>query len=843
MAGHEEPAKPGAIAYGTDDLSALLDSLAQEIKDAGSRHSETLHDMHGRVGALSDRASAAKPNLPHEYGAAIDRIEAAMSSFAERLSDAEPQRVRDAAPSDSTDGILPETVRAAVQNAIKHAHRGAEEAPAPARSEAHHPFGESGEVVHTPSTAPSVPAPVAIDPSWLEARFADIAGRVEHSLEAHNPHNALLAIGTRFEQFEQRFDRALHDIGSRPGSDPEALKSVEQQIGELASQLERAQSQLGRLDAIESRLTDLRQSLSEEQMSRLLGALAPADEKLSAIAATAAERVANALRSEWPTGQGATAMVSDPRLVELTAMLDAFIGEQRQGDVQTAEALDTMQQAMQHLIDRVEAIETAQVSNHEALMSERAPAAPREPQVFSVRTPEPDAAAMPEDPVPAPVEPPFVPEALSELAVAPPLPEPLDSLRADPKITPPPLSASPSPAGGELDRLALIAMARRAAEKVSNKAPPASRAPAGRSLPRPGILLVASFAAFLLAGFWLVAGPSLSRLIPSLGLTSTRSGDATPAIVAPARAATPSEERPSSSPQVERTAEHDAGTEGDEARPTERVQKTSLPAPEALPPAPRPAVTTTTADLIGALNQSVAEPASAPVPQKPEMPAMSRAVEMPPAMLGPLSLRHAAAKGDPRAQFEVAARYAEGKGIPQDFAQAATWYQRAAAQGLASAQYRLGALYERGLGVGADPARARVWYSRAADLGNLRAMHNLAVLSAGRPGVRPDYHSAIQWFTAAADRGLADSQYNLGILYESGLGVPANNIEAYKWYALAARSGDKDATKRRDIVRSKLDPQNVKAADALVIQWRAKPVEADANDARMPGQTWQAVRR
>jgi localization factor PodJL len=122
-------------------------------------------------------------------------------------------------------------------------------------------------------------------------------------------------------------------------------------------------------------------------------------------------------------------------------------------------------------------------------------------------------------------------------------------------------------------------------------------------------------------------------------------------------------------------------------------------------------------------------------------------------------------------------------------------------------------------------------------------MHNLAVLSAGRPGVRPDYPSAVRWFTEAANRGLADSQYNLGILYESGLGVPASNIEAYKWYALAARSGDKDAAKRRDLVRQKLDAASTKTADVLVIQWRATAVEAEANDTRSPGQTWQAVRQ
>src|SRR5262249_1751996 len=101
--------------------------------------------------------------------------------------------------------------------------------------------------------------------------------------------------------------------------------------------------------------------------------------------------------------------------------------------------------------------------------------------------------------------------------------------------------------------------------------------------------------------------------------------------------------------------------------------------------------------------------------------------DLPPASLGPLSLRVAAAKGDPSAEFEVAARFAEGKGVKQDFKQAIVWYSKAAARGFAPAQYRLGTLFERGLGEKADLAKARVWYRRAADQGNIKAMHNLAV--------------------------------------------------------------------------------------------------------------------
>src|SRR4029079_6186410 len=56
-------------------------------------------------------------------------------------------------------------------------------------------------------------------------------------------------------------------------------------------------------------------------------------------------------------------------------------------------------------------------------------------------------------------------------------------------------------------------------------------------------------------------------------------------------------------------------------------------------------------------------------------------VELPPESIGPIDLRQAAANGDARAQFEVAAIYTEGRAVPQDLEQAGTWYERSAAQG------------------------------------------------------------------------------------------------------------------------------------------------------------------
>jgi len=211
--------------------------------------------------------------------------------------------------------------------------------------------------------------------------------------------------------------------------------------------------------------------------------------------------------------------------------------------------------------------------------------------------------------------------------------------------------------------------------------------------------------------------------------------------------------------------------------------------------------------------------------------------DLPPATVGPMSLRVAAANGDPSAEFEVAARLAEGRGTGQDYAEALRWYQRSAAKGFAQAQYRVGTLYERGLGVAKDLERAKIWYQRAAEGGNVKSMHNLAVLTAG--GARPNYAAALPWFLKAAEHGLPDSQYNLGVLVENGLGIEADRVEAYKWYALAAKSGDGEAIERRDAVISTLTAEELAIAEERIAGYRALPASPLANDARAAGEDWK----
>lgn len=211
-------------------------------------------------------------------------------------------------------------------------------------------------------------------------------------------------------------------------------------------------------------------------------------------------------------------------------------------------------------------------------------------------------------------------------------------------------------------------------------------------------------------------------------------------------------------------------------------------------------------------------------------------VELPPEGIGPLDLRQAAAGGDARAQFEVAAIYTEGRAVPQDFKAAAVWYERAAAQGFAPAQYRLGSLYENGDGVDKDLGSAKLWYERAAEAGNRMSMHNLAALYAGGQLGKQQFDSAAKWFEEAASRGMTDSQFNLGMLYARGLGVPQSLENSFKWFGIAALSGDKDAAKARDDMARSLDAEAVGRLSAEIASFKPLPIDLPANFA--PIGTW-----
>jgi TPR repeat protein len=73
-----------------------------------------------------------------------------------------------------------------------------------------------------------------------------------------------------------------------------------------------------------------------------------------------------------------------------------------------------------------------------------------------------------------------------------------------------------------------------------------------------------------------------------------------------------------------------------------------------------------------------------------------------------------AEKGDAAAQSYLGFMFETGRGVPQNYTEAAMWYRRSAEQGDSLAQYSLGLLYDKGQGVPQDVVEANKWLNLSA---------------------------------------------------------------------------------------------------------------------------------
>ena len=105
-------------------------------------------------------------------------------------------------------------------------------------------------------------------------------------------------------------------------------------------------------------------------------------------------------------------------------------------------------------------------------------------------------------------------------------------------------------------------------------------------------------------------------------------------------------------------------------------------------------------------------------------------------------------------QYNLSHMYHEGKGVPQDYAEAIRWCRKAAEHGDAKAR---GFTYYRG------------------------------------EGVAQDYAEAVHWYRKSAEQGYEDAEYDLGYMYYYGYGVPQDRVEANRLFHEAAAQGDESA--------------------------------------------------
>ena len=980
----------------TAELRDLVERIALKLNDAEERQAATLGRMLSRVEALGAEARSYKGRVPEEYVPAFERIEDGVGMLADRIASAyeqgpsgrtpvsmfteyaAPASLGDSAemhaeapvaasevgvaafePAPVFEPVMANDETAWDQEAAdalaahyENAYAGIQVDPHDAEPDANH----SAALLDTAADAEARLADS--DLAWLDERLVDIARKVEQSMSQSAPYPAMTGFDARLDQLEQRFEAAMGDVATR--SDVEGLRLLEAHIVELSGHFEAARQQFDRLETIEETLAAVAGRLSDMGHEGYLGQGDFSAPDLEPMISAAVERIAGRLQStphaiaDLESLADAAAERVAERFVEtghagggsedahaIRQLLDQFINERREGEEHTAAMLDTMQQAMIRVLDRVDALELTHskavpqdYSRDQVRIANDAMAgAPRSAELaspYAGRGREAfEPAAYEHDPIPqrqggGVADRHFVnPTPIDDRGGHVP-----DEIRAP----------STSPVGLERMRQDFIADARRAKVKASgasglesparyegvspgaphlraettetvaapipigkSRPKPADAAPASASLagalrkPSRKLLVSAILLMIAIPGAMMLlkkrapatasapaaierSEPAADRnIVPVKPAVATPPG---PAAAAPATGAKqPQSEADEKSKLYRQVPETKSRNLNDEIQePSEvQIQRNSElqppPAAESAPPAgitvaqPSRAPTLTqlarledrqaTARLsheLGAAQVNAvpaalipefmreATPESAPAAAEGATLGETRrqALDLPPANVGPLSLRLAAAKGDPSAEFEVGARFAEGKGMKQDLAEARRWYQRSAARGFAQSQYRLATFYERGLAVKQDHAQAKIWYQRSAEQGNVKAMHNLAVLSAGNTARAPDYAAATKWFQAAADFGLADSQFNLAVLHESGLGAAKDTSLAYKWFALAARQGDGEAQRRVDELGRTMQPAELQAAKAVVANWRPKTANRLANDPLAAGEAWKS---
>jgi len=221
-------------------------------------------------------------------------------------------------------------------------------------------------------------------------------------------------------------------------------------------------------------------------------------------------------------------------------------------------------------------------------------------------------------------------------------------------------------------------------------------------------------------------------------------------------------------------------------------------------------------------------------------------------------LKPLAEKGDANSQAVLGSIYeSAGKGVSQDFVEAAKWYDLASRQGNPLALYNLALLYEFGKGVRQDFGAAIDLYRKSSEQGNPWAQYNLALhykngtgvaqdyaealrllrLAADRfpaaqaavglfydlgLGVPQDYDAAVRWYRKSAEQGEVLGQLELGIVYRMGQGVSQDLVQAHMWLNLASAQGNAEARKIRDEIAAKMTPAQIAEAQRLAREFKAK---------------------
>jgi localization factor PodJL len=779
---------------GAEELENLLNRAVEQIGESERNYESALDDLGSEINTLSDKTSAVRES--GQSDANLQQLETQVSSLSQQV-----ERADQNLQGESENDILTQMERRiAALAADPNTNPGS---PPPSLE----------------APPPSIPAEPKVDEAALDERFKSVTSDLEESLHTAAPAEQLRAVASETQQISQTLSAS---------TEPSQIDAIAERLRGLEGYLVRAEEQYSRIGSIETHLRTL--------MDGMNGSATQIEEVARRSAREAAELVQ----------ASSSSMSVSERLDAIQAELRGLNARAAQTDDRTVGTLEVMNGTLKMLADKVASGPQAQ---HAGGPSDggRADSSDHAQVRISRNVDEPGGRGPggggPNHPL----------DLTNVGASIPDYQAPPVQGQAQPAAQPYRQAQNNSPASqGALavSDADFIASARRAAQAVASQQPagavnrpsheglprpqqpmPEANAPAAKDAKKPRRLLV-----FAAASLLVVSAALLYNRLKTQGDATSIDGPAhlVPRDDIPAPAPVPQQKQP----------DKQGALSGGNAIPAKHVVGATSNSTASVPhhllgASDLPAVQFSIAENTKpfAVRQSPGNrPGSTSTATKVAKPTP---VPMPPEGIGSTALRQASAKGDPRAQFEIATRFAKGTGVPRDFVSAAQWYARSASQGFAPAQYRLAALYERGRGLKRDQGRARIWYQRAAEAGNVKAMHNLAVLHTKQNGKTPDYANASQWFSKAAEYGLSDSQFNLGILYENGLGTRKDLKQAYKWFQLAAKGGDTEAAKRASGLTLQILPEDKVRIEADVATWQPKTENASANKVTPPKASWK----
>jgi TPR repeat protein len=156
--------------------------------------------------------------------------------------------------------------------------------------------------------------------------------------------------------------------------------------------------------------------------------------------------------------------------------------------------------------------------------------------------------------------------------------------------------------------------------------------------------------------------------------------------------------------------------------------------------------------------------------------------------------------GNADASFLLGDISARGLGRPQNFVEAAGYYQQGAEQGHPASLNALGRAHVEGLGVNQDAALAIQYLQQAAQSGEADFVFDYArALEAGLAG-SDRISDAADLYQVAASGGHAEAAANLGLLYMEGRGVERSLPVAMEYLEQAANAGDARAANNLGLI-------------------------------------------